>query len=137
MRELGHGLQEHDAMRCRSCGNEERASEGMPCESCSTFICLMCQLKGVRHCAACDGRPLPTGGNASGTSPNAVKTNHETAVASSANSIASTTAASVTTPQPPAKTADVAGAKTEFDDEDQLIDYLFDQLSPPDDRPTP
>jgi len=46
-------LQEHDAMICRSCGNEERASEGYPCEKCGTFICQMCNMRGVRLCAKC------------------------------------------------------------------------------------
>ena len=36
-------LQEHDAMICRSCGNEERASEGYPCVDCGTFICVHVQ----------------------------------------------------------------------------------------------
>ena len=40
-------LQEHDAMICRSCGNEERASEGYPCQNCGTFICLICNFRGV------------------------------------------------------------------------------------------
>jgi len=30
-------LMEHDAMVCRSCGNEERASEGYPCADCGYF----------------------------------------------------------------------------------------------------
>src|SRR5437764_96015 len=34
-------LMEHDGMVCRSCGNEERASEGYPCADCGTFICLL------------------------------------------------------------------------------------------------
>ncbi len=44
---------EHDAMRCRACGNEERASEGYPCERCGTFICLICTFRGVTLCAEC------------------------------------------------------------------------------------
>lgn len=44
---------EHDAMRCRSCGNEERASEGYPCTECGTFICLICHFKGIERCAEC------------------------------------------------------------------------------------
>ena len=35
-------IHEHDAMDCRACGREERASEGYPCASCGTFICLIC-----------------------------------------------------------------------------------------------
>lgn len=44
---------ETDAMVCRACGNEERASEGYPCEVCGTFICLICSLKGIMRCKAC------------------------------------------------------------------------------------
>lgn len=44
-----------DAMKCRSCGNEERASEGYPCSRCGTFICLICTFRGVTLCAACRG----------------------------------------------------------------------------------
>ena len=46
-------LQERDAMICRACGNEERASEGYPCRDCGTFICVMCNLRGVIRCRAC------------------------------------------------------------------------------------
>ncbi len=31
-------LEERDAMVCRACGKEERASEGYPCADCGTFI---------------------------------------------------------------------------------------------------
>jgi len=31
-------IREHDAMGCRACGREERASEGYPCARCGTFI---------------------------------------------------------------------------------------------------
>jgi len=47
-------LMEHDAMVCRSCGNEERASEGYPCADCGTFICLICSFRGVTRCKTCD-----------------------------------------------------------------------------------
>lgn len=47
-------LHERDAMVCRSCGNEERASEGYPCADCGTFICLMCVFKGVVRCERCE-----------------------------------------------------------------------------------
>lgn len=47
-------LHERDAMICRSCGNEERASEGYPCAECGTFICLMCVFKGVVRCEKCE-----------------------------------------------------------------------------------
>jgi predicted RNA-binding Zn-ribbon protein involved in translation (DUF1610 family) len=46
-------LQERDAMICRSCGNEERASEGYPCANCGTFICVMCNLRGIVLCKDC------------------------------------------------------------------------------------
>ncbi len=42
-----------DSMTCRACGSEERASEGYPCDTCGTFICLMCMFRGVTKCAAC------------------------------------------------------------------------------------
>ena len=51
---------EKDAMRCRACGQEERASEGYPCTSCGTFICLICSFRGVVLCTKCSagsGRP--------------------------------------------------------------------------------
>jgi hypothetical protein len=40
-------------MICRSCGNEERASEGYPCRNCGTFLCLMCDLRGITLCREC------------------------------------------------------------------------------------
>jgi hypothetical protein len=46
-------VQERDAMICRSCGNEERASEGYPCADCGTFICIICTLRGVVRCKTC------------------------------------------------------------------------------------
>ena len=49
----GYKPEEKDAMRCRACGNEERASEGYPCERCGTFICLICTFRGVTLCAEC------------------------------------------------------------------------------------
>jgi hypothetical protein len=49
-------IQEHDAMYCRSCGNEERASEGYPCVDCGTFLCLLCDLRGVTRCKTCQAR---------------------------------------------------------------------------------
>jgi hypothetical protein len=60
-------LKEHDAMICRACGNEERASEGYPCQNCGTFICVMCSMKGVVRCKECQQKtglpaadPLPS-----------------------------------------------------------------------------
>lgn len=47
---------EIDGMICRSCGNEERASEGYPCEDCGTFICLICAFRGVTRCRECAER---------------------------------------------------------------------------------
>jgi hypothetical protein len=47
---------EHDAMSCRSCGREERASEGYPCARCGTFICLICTFRGVTLCRECQAR---------------------------------------------------------------------------------
>lgn len=44
---------EVDAMVCRACGNQERASEGYPCDGCGTFICLICSMRGVVECRAC------------------------------------------------------------------------------------
>ncbi|MES1259197.1 MAG: hypothetical protein ABUL71_01285 [Gemmatimonadota bacterium] len=46
-------LTERDAMLCRACGREERASEGYPCETCGTFVCLVCTIRGVTRCKAC------------------------------------------------------------------------------------
>jgi hypothetical protein len=49
-------IREHDAMICRACGREERASEGYPCAGCGTFICIMCTFKGVTLCKDCAAR---------------------------------------------------------------------------------
>ena len=49
-------LSEHDAMICRACGNEERASEGYPCEVCGTFICVVCNMRGVTRCRECQSK---------------------------------------------------------------------------------
>ncbi len=49
-------IEEHDAMICRACGNEERASEGYPCRNCGTFICLMCDMRGVTLCRECQAK---------------------------------------------------------------------------------
>jgi len=46
-------LKEKDRMVCRSCGNEERASEGYPCNDCGTFICVICSFRGVMQCRNC------------------------------------------------------------------------------------
>ncbi len=44
---------DRDTMTCRACGRDERASEGYPCAGCGTFICIMCNFRGVTHCAKC------------------------------------------------------------------------------------
>ena len=49
-------LNEHDAMTCRACGREERASEGYPCDGCGTFVCLMCTIRGATSCRDCTAR---------------------------------------------------------------------------------
>ena len=46
---------EKDVMTCRACGREERASEGYPCASCGTFICLICTFRGVTPCEQAAG----------------------------------------------------------------------------------
>jgi hypothetical protein len=56
-------MPELDMMVCRSCGNEERASEGYPCDECGTFICLICEFRGITVCKACrakKGMPEPS-----------------------------------------------------------------------------
>jgi DNA-directed RNA polymerase subunit RPC12/RpoP len=49
---------ETDAMVCRACGHTERASEGYPCLECGTFICLMCNLRGVEFCKQCAAKEI-------------------------------------------------------------------------------
>jgi hypothetical protein len=56
-------LKEHDAMRCRACGNEERASEGYPCSECGRFICVICNMKGIVLCRDCQARAAPPAGS--------------------------------------------------------------------------
>ena len=59
-----------DAMLCRVCGREERASEGYPCVECGTFICLICNFRGKVRCRACVGGTAEPGeGRASTESP--------------------------------------------------------------------
>ena len=53
-------LRERDAMICRACGKEERASEGYPCVKCGTFVCVVCNMRGVVECRACAESALPT-----------------------------------------------------------------------------
>jgi len=47
---------QNDQMICRSCGRPERASEGYPCQKCSTFICVLCNLRGVTRCKTCEAK---------------------------------------------------------------------------------
>jgi hypothetical protein len=49
-------LKEKDVMVCRACGNEERASEGYPCDGCGTFVCLICSMRGVTLCKECQAK---------------------------------------------------------------------------------
>lgn len=72
-------LREHDAMICRSCGLEERASEGYPCKDCGTFICIMCVFKGVVRCERCASSAASANGipGADPGSPRAANTGHE------------------------------------------------------------
>ena len=51
-------------MTCRACGNEERASEGYPCQDCGTFICQLCDMKGVVRCRECAKKHKPGGSSA-------------------------------------------------------------------------
>jgi hypothetical protein len=57
-------IKEKDAMGCRACGREERASEGYPCANCGTFICLICSFRGVTLCRQCSGAAGQGGGGA-------------------------------------------------------------------------
>lgn len=52
-------IREKDAMLCRACGNEERASEGYPCTDCGTFICVICSFRGVMKCKKCEEKQKP------------------------------------------------------------------------------
>jgi hypothetical protein len=62
-------LHERDAMTCRACGNEERASEGYPCADCGTFICQICSMRGVQYCAQCQERRGVPAESGSGDAP--------------------------------------------------------------------
>ncbi len=55
-------MSERDMMICRSCDNEERASEGYPCSGCGTFICQICDNRGITLCKKCrekENQPEP------------------------------------------------------------------------------
>lgn len=45
-----------DTMQCRWCGNMERASEGYPCVDCGTFLCVICNMRGVIRCRGCEAK---------------------------------------------------------------------------------
>ncbi len=45
--------QPREVMVCRACGQEDRASEGYPCQGCGTFICLICTFRDVVFCREC------------------------------------------------------------------------------------
>lgn len=49
-------IEETDMMVCRSCGNQERASEGYPCQGCGTFLCIICSNQGIVLCKACQAK---------------------------------------------------------------------------------
>ena len=53
-------LRERDAMIRRECGKEGRASEGYPCVKCGTFVCVVCNMRGVVECRACADKSPPT-----------------------------------------------------------------------------
>lgn len=46
--------EEMERIRCRYCGNEDRASEGYPCKGCGAFICIICSIRGITQCRACE-----------------------------------------------------------------------------------
>lgn len=53
---MNEKIHERDAMICRACDREERASEGYPCAGCGTFICIMCTFKGITLCKECTAK---------------------------------------------------------------------------------
>lgn len=60
--------QAREVMTCRSCGEDDRASEGYPCAGCGTFICLICTFRDItlcRDCAAKAGKPVRRPGSPS------------------------------------------------------------------------
>jgi hypothetical protein len=62
-------IKEHDAMICRACGKEERASEGYPCEGCGRFICNICNIRGVVLCRECSARAAAARAGSSADGP--------------------------------------------------------------------
>ena len=60
--------EEMERIRCRYCGNEDRASEGYPCQGCGTFICIICSIRGITLCRACEKQATaPSQGNVEGS----------------------------------------------------------------------
>jgi len=45
--------QARETIVCRSCGQEDRASEGYPCAGCGTFLCLICTFRDITLCREC------------------------------------------------------------------------------------
>ena len=62
-------IEEIDMMVCRSCGNPERASEGYPCQDCGTFLCIICNNRGVVRCQACQNK-VDLGPSTAASQPN-------------------------------------------------------------------
>ena len=62
-------IEEIDMMVCRSCGNPERASEGYPCQDCGTFICIICNNRGIVRCTSCQNK-VDLGPSAAAGQPN-------------------------------------------------------------------
>jgi hypothetical protein len=46
--------EEMERIKCRYCGNDDRASEGYPCQSCGSFICIICSIRGITKCRSCE-----------------------------------------------------------------------------------
>ncbi len=61
--------EEMERIICRYCGNEDRASEGYPCQSCGAFICIVCSIRGFTRCRTCEKQDVAqsqTNGEGSG-----------------------------------------------------------------------
>ena len=46
--------EEMERIRCRYCGNEDRASEGYPCQGCGAFLCIICSIRAITMCRECE-----------------------------------------------------------------------------------
>ena len=46
--------EETERIKCRYCGNDDRASEGYPCQVCGAFICIVCSIRGITICRECE-----------------------------------------------------------------------------------